>query len=57
MAELEQRPAADCSSAAQATCCEPADKAECCSDGSPSCGCSAGDSDAEEVHDSAGSAG
>jgi SAM-dependent methyltransferase len=41
-----------CSSEAQATCCEPAEKAECCSPESSSCGCSAGDSEAEEVRES-----
>jgi arsenite methyltransferase len=39
------------SSEAQAECCEPSDKAGCCSPDSSTCGCSAGQTDADDVRE------
>ena len=56
MAELTESPndaatSTCCAPEQQADCCEPTDKAECCSAESSSCGCTAGQSEAEDVRE------
>ena len=56
MAELTDSPddaaiSACCAPEQQATCCEPSEKSECCEPESSSCGCSAGQSEGEEIRE------